>query len=566
MRRFIAFLVSFSCAWATADEVWRTALPQEAEWSRVTWTGSLMVGSKDTLTHINSDGAVLWSRDDLGRLAPFNVQTVPGSDALLVNRLVSKIPPKSQLTVVAQSTGETLWATDEVIGSNLGAYPILDRGMVVFARDAAQAGKKAGSYLLALDLASGEVMWETRIGKVGSLGVHVSDAGGFIPATDLSGHPQPVIEGDTFLLQAGNLYAVDLTNGELKWEFKLKAHNPALKNAFARPIVHDGTVYATGARQVVALDVATGAQQWTAKVSNAPMPEMRRMGDSIVVRYGGVFSNGKQMVAQKPFGLAVVDASTGALRWEWKKAKDSVTNLGLVADSGMAVVADKSRLYAFDINSRRGNPTITEKLEFKRKMGNAELAAKGLGAVGGLMSGGLAGGLRGAMAGGDRSDPPIDVTVEGSDVIVRGQYHVMAFNVDTKASPWSIQFAPPGVNSLALLAAGAVTTAVSLGGAQNGAWSTASQQRAWANSVEDLSGSLQDMAARRFASSERARNVAFFLTKDKKEMQLIGIDLTSGEEVGTVAMTEKNPLFTVDPVTNTVFHLEGGKAVVAHSY
>ena len=565
MSRLVALLVSLTATVAAADELWRTPLPQEAEWSRVTWTGSLLVGGKDTLTHINGDGAVLWSRDDLGRLAPFNVQTVPGSDALLVNRLVSKIPPKSQLTVVAQSTGETIWATDEVIGNNLGAYPVLERQMVIFARDAAQAGQKAGSYLSALDLTSGEVKWETRVGRVGSLPVHVSDAGGFIPATDLSGHPQPVVVGDTFLLQAGNLFAVDLESGELKWEYKLKAHNAALKNAYAQPIVHDGTIYAAGARQVVALDLATGAPQWTAKVSNAPMPELRRMGDSIVVRYGGVFSNGKTMVAQKPFGLAVVDASSGAVRWEWKKAKDSVTNLGLVADSGMAVIADKSKLYAFDINGRKGNPAITEKLEFKRKMGNAELAAKGLGAVGGLMSGGLAGGLRGAMAGGDRSDPPVDVTVDGSDVIVRGQYHVMAFNVDSKSSPWSIQFAPPGVNSLALLAAGAVTTAASVGGAQ-GAWASPSQQRRWSQSVTDLSGSLQDMAARRFSTSERARNVAFFLTKDKKEMRLVGIDLTTGEEVGTVAMTEKSPLFTVDPVTNTVFHLEDATAVVAHTY
>ncbi|MCZ6708740.1 MAG: PQQ-binding-like beta-propeller repeat protein, partial [Gammaproteobacteria bacterium] len=240
------FTAPFVCAWLVAllavpvcaDLKWKLELPGEVEWSKVVWTGSLLVGAKDHITLISPDGSLMWSRTDLKNLAPFNVQSVPGSDAIVVSELVSKIPMRARLSVLNLATGETRWKTDPTMGSNLGGYPIPERDLVLFARDMQGGqGVKAGANLSAFNLNSGEVLWTQRLGSMGSLPSHVSDSGGFIPTTDLSGHPPPVIQGDLFIWQAGDLFAVDLTSGELRWRYKLKAKNPQLKNAFARPIV-----------------------------------------------------------------------------------------------------------------------------------------------------------------------------------------------------------------------------------------------------------------------------------------------------------------------------------------
>jgi outer membrane protein assembly factor BamB len=163
------------------------------------------------------------------------------------------------------------------------------------------------------------MLWTVRLGSMGSLPSHISDAGGFIPTTDLSGHPLPVVDGDLCIWQVGDLFAIDLVSGELRWRYKLKAKNPQLKNAFARPIVADGVVYAVGAKKLVGLNLADGSERWVAKLPNAPLPQLELIDDLLVVRLGGTFSTGKKIVQQKPFGVAVVDREGGGVRWTWKR-------------------------------------------------------------------------------------------------------------------------------------------------------------------------------------------------------------------------------------------------------
>jgi hypothetical protein len=167
-------------------------------------------------------------------------------------------------------------------------------------------------------------------------------------------------------------------------------------------------------------------------------------------------------------------------------------------------------------------------------------------------------------------DPPVDLTVYDDQIVVRGQYHVLAFDHAQKSSPWSIQFEPPGANNLALIAAGAVTTVAALGSAAQGRYCSGSDnqtQRAYLANANRLTGTYQAMAAERFAASEKSLDIAFFLTKDES-IQLVGIDLTTGKVVGTILMPGKQPLFTVDAVTDTVFYFGGGDNSIleAHSF
>jgi len=559
-------LLSGICAAAT-ELAWQQTLSEENTWSRLTYAGTLLVATENSLVHYDpATGEQLWLRDDFKKLSQFNVRDISGTPFLAINQPLGNIPPKSQFQVLNISTGETLWDTGVVAGHVLGGYPVLDKDLLVLAANL-QGGKdtKAGIYLVGLTLSNGDEKWRTRLGSNGSLPVHSSDMSGFIPVPNFSGHPQPVITDDTFVLVAGNLIAVDVNTGAEKWRFKLKGSDASLKQTYAQPLLVDGVLYAVSRDSMYAIDMASGAEKWKVKIGKAPIPQLELVGDKIVGRMGGTFSNGKDIVQKKPFGAFVVDTTTGKLAWKWTKAKDSVTNLRVMPEQGLIMLADKKKLYALDLNAQKKPKVVyDEELEFKRKMGSADMAAKGIGAAGGFLSGGISGGLRGLGGGGDRGDPPLDIETYGDQLIIRAQYHVLAHNISERMTDWSIEFAPPGMSPFALIAMGAVTTAVAVGSASQagGGW----QSQSALDSTLRISNSFQDAVSSRYAAAEKGKNVAFFLTKEEEGMVLMGIDLNGGAEVGRIPMTEKEPQFMVDAIGSRVYYFKDKTELIAYDF
>jgi outer membrane protein assembly factor BamB len=560
-----AGIFSFSIAHASSLS-WQTELDEESTWSRLTYAGTLLTASEKNLAHFDPEtGELLWKRDDLSKLAQFNVQDVAGTGFLVISERLSNVPPKSRLQVVNLSTGETAWDTGEFAGSGLAAYAVPGQGLLVYVADLQD--KDAGNYAVAYALQSGEEVWRTKLGRVGSLMTHPSDIGGFIKSPDLNGHPQPVINDGQMILAVGDLIAIDLETGQQQWRYKLKASIQQLKNTYAQPVVADGVVYAASQDSVHAIDAATGAEKWIAKVGKAQMPQLELVGNMLIGRMGGTFSNGKDLVQSKPFGVFAVDKTSGKLAWKWTKAKDSITNFRVHAGKGLVFLADKTKLYGLDINAKKkGNVVFEQNLEFKRKMGKADLAAKGMGAVGGLLSGGIGGGLKGLAGGGDRGDPPLDIDIVNEQLIVRAQYHVLSHNPANQSTDWSIEFAPPGMNSFALIAMGAVTATMAVANAQ-GSWSTTgATSQAYADSALLVTGAFQNSVAKRFAAAEKARTTAFFLTKEDDEIVLLGIDLADGGEVGRIPMDEKEPQFMVDAVGNRVYYFRNKTELLAYDF
>lgn len=571
MRRIVflaACLLTLSAQSQANDPVWQHTFDDESTWSRLTFAGTLLSASESSLVHTDTDtGDVLWVREDLAKLAQFNVNDVPGTNFLVISERLGNVPPKSRLMVLNASTGETIWDMGEHAGGGLGAFPLPDQNLLVYAAD--MTGQESGTYLIGLELESGAEKWKTRIGSPGSLPLHPSDVEAFIRTQDLNGHPPPLVHGDLFILPAGDIFAFDLNSGELRWRFKAKASVPHLKNTYARPVAGEGVLYVAGSDSVFAVDLQSGAEKWRAKIDKGAIPELQLVGNKLVGRLGGTFSNGKTLVSQKPFGAFAVDTESGSLTWKWTKAKDSITNLLVSADHGLVYAADKQKLYALELNAgKKGKVAYDEKLEFKRSLGKADVAAKSIGAVGGLLSGGIGGGLKGLSGGGDRSDPPLDISMHGEQLVVRAQYHVLGHSIPGRKTDWSIEFEPPGMSPLALVAMGAVTVTAAKANAQ-GAWgsSSASTSRMYADSTLAISGAFQNAAAKRFAAAEKARSVAFFLTKDETgEMVLMGIDLATGSEVGRVSMPDKEPRFMVDEVGNRVYYFRDNRELLAYDF
>ena len=62
------------------------------------------------------------------------------------------------------------------------------------------------------------------------------------------------------------------------------------------------------------------------------------------------------------------------------------------------------------------------------------------------------------------------------------------------------------------------------------------------------------MVSKRHATAEQDENIGFFLTQEEKQLMIVGLDLGTGEEVGSIPMTEKTPEFTVDALSGRVYY------------
>jgi len=49
-------------------------------------------------------------------------------------------------------------------------------------------------------------------------------------------------------------------------------------------------------------------------------------------------------------------------------------------------------------------------------------------------------------------------------------------------------------------------------------------------------------------------------------MVLLGVDLSSGDEVGRVQMNEKEPLFMVDDIGNRVYYFRDKRELLAYDF
>ena len=563
MKKFfhVNLLLSFFAGLSVSatELAWQQALDEKNTWSRLTFAGSLLVASENQLVHFDpSTGEVIWRRDDMQGLAQFDVRDVRGTQFLVINEHVSSRSKRSRLQLLDLGSGENIWETGELAGYVLGSYPVPRKNLLVSALSLKGDGDaKSGIYLVAYSLSDGEELWRTRLGSKNSLPVHRSDTSNI---QDFSGHPQPVVTDDTFILVAGDMVAIDLASGEEVWRFKLKASVNNVKQTYAQPLLSGDILYAVGRSNLHAIDVATGVEKWKVKIGNAAMPQLELLDDLIVGRLGGTFSTGEDLVRKSPFGAFAVDTISGQLAWKWTKARDSVTNIQVIYDQHRVMLADKKTLYALDLNATgKGKVVYAEDLEFKRKLGAADIAAKGISTIGGLLSG------RVNLGGGDdRGDPPLDIEAYGDWLIVRAQYHVLAHNMAEHKTAWSIEFAPPGMHPFTLVAMGALTAymVADSASADTSSW----QDQQLLDNALAMSSGFEAAVAARYAATEKSRNLAFFLTQEEDGIVLVGIDLLDGVVVGQIPMTEKNPQFMVDAIGSRVYYFREKSELLAYDF
>lgn len=256
----------------------------------------------------------------------------------------------------------------------MGAWSPAVAGGVVFNAD-------GRGVVVALDLASGEPVWEVGVGAPVNAGISlaqgsvlVGDVDGVLHAlaaadgselwtydagARLSG-PVATLDGMAFVGTAdGMLHAVDLTTGGSAWSAPVQTTGPVGRSVAAA----EGLVYVGSAGQtsdagatLAAYDAETGEQRW-AQPLQPGSPASPGVAGGLVFVTGGLDSGAKSSRAY------AFDAATGAPAWVQPFVSPTGASLyrAAVAEDRLFLLSDDGWAYALD--AADGSPLWASAIE-----------------------------------------------------------------------------------------------------------------------------------------------------------------------------------------------------------
>jgi len=227
-----------------------------------------------------ADGQVLWRRDVE---SDFGAAIFSGVGAHLETGVAALGLDDGRVLALDVDTGETLW--EAALGRQISAIPAVGNARVV-AR--ASDGQVAG-----LDAATGRRVWSFE-----------REA----PALSIHGDSAPLISGDAVItgLANGKLVANSVVTGREYWETEVSFASgrnelERLTDADSAPLVAATTLYtATYQGHVAALNLQDAALKWRAKLSS---------------RLPLALAGGRLAVTGHLGEVALLDAATGEILW-----------------------------------------------------------------------------------------------------------------------------------------------------------------------------------------------------------------------------------------------------------
>lgn len=249
------------------------------------------------------------------------------------------------------------WQVND-LGDGYGAVTVAD-GMIFLVTNEGLDDES----VKALDATNGQVLWATRIGKVGNPNQKPS-----YPAA----RSTPTIDGEMIYVLGsdGDLVCLKAKSGEVVWQKNVRQDYGGKPGTWAyseSPLVDEGKVVVTpGGPEVgiVAIDKLTGKTIWKAKT-----PEM---GAAAYASTQKVTAAGKQQyVAFMANGLAGVDAEDGTFLWSYTRTK-GIANMPTPVIDGAVVYSGGSRAGGGAVRLVAQQPDIVpEELYFNPKLPTA---------------------------------------------------------------------------------------------------------------------------------------------------------------------------------------------------
>ncbi len=553
---------------------------KDAKWYAMMDTGNLVVGTDTGLAMLDgANGSTMWRRDDLKGIKETEYNEIVGTPILLIADNSGTIMKKTRLFALDQLTGKTIWESDKVYGYTAQVSPLLSRDMVVFLTIASSSATKDKPDITAIKLSTGEMLWKAeytekvdlymkekqrRSGSGMASALIGNPFGGFTdqPRYDLSGENPPIFDGDSMYLTYAGLHRYDLKTGNLVWKIPYDVTDGSLKKTNGQAII-DGDVIYTSANNIIrAIDKNSGSVKWQSKdYGKGGMAEIQLRGDTIYGRMGGQFFSGKKREYQKktPIGVVALNKTTGAENWIYTGAKESITNMMIVAEQNVLLIGDEKNLIGLDLaSSGKVKEAYKVPLKFKFSLGAGAIAGK-------VMKIGF-GGLRGALSKGpDTTDEPIAlIRQENGTVVARGRQHILAFNPASRSIAWSTKYEAPGVAGWQQIAMTAIQFATTLsqqiGKEQSAAGNNWGDVDSKNKQLVDSLSNYQSFMNKRYSATKQSGNVVYVLTdlKDGKDKGagVVGINLITGQGVNQLMFKDKKPDYEVDEASGRLFNLD----------
>ena len=553
---------------ALGSSLWTHKPASDIKWYRVTDVGSLLVGSKGALYALDGEtGREVWSRADLAGAEEYEVDTIAGTPLVFVSDTSGTFKKGTRLFALDLLSGQNIWETEKLKGATVAVEPVYEKDLVLLVTVENNSANKAKPHLTALRMTTGELVWETDYtDNVDLYGIERGSK--YFPKYDLSGANPPVYDSDSIYFTYAGLHRYSLEDGKLIWGTKYDVTEGSIKRGNAQALVEGDTVYTSAKGQLRAIDRQTGAVKWVSKDFGGAIAEMKLDGDVLYGRLGGAFYDfsKREYVNKKPFGVASVDKKTGATVWYYDKAGDSITNMAMLPELKTVLVADAKNLIGLDTTSGgKVKESYKVKLEFKNNLGAAGTAAKvakfGFGGLGAIGKGG----------GDDRDEPVALYRRENGTVVVAGKQHLLAFDPRSHQIVWSVKYDAPGVPgwqkiAMAGLTALAYTSATA--SAANSYYGTSENR--WANKqrVNSLVA-YEQFVSKRYSATKATGNYVYVLTTvregKEKGAGLVGIQMETGRGERQILFKDKEPDYQVDEPAGRVFNLRNSKELSAFS-
>jgi outer membrane protein assembly factor BamB len=287
-------------------------------------------------------------------------------------------------------------------------------------------------------------------------------------------------------------------------------------------------------------------------------------------RMGGTFYqvSAKAFELKKPLGVVALDAGSGQVKWRYEGAKDAITNMAVLKDSGVVMLADAKNLIGLSIDAtgNKVKEAFHIPLQFKAKTSAGGKAIKiGFGAL----RGGAIGAAKGAK-GGPGEAPLVVMERPNGLVVVRSAQHLLAFDPKKREIAWGTQIEPPGGSLLVKIATSAAFAMLYAAETQR-AFSTnrGTMENDWANASRvRIMDNWSKVMEKRYKKSNTTAEYAYMLTDLKNEEGkgpgIVGINLSTGEIERQLLFKDKEPEYVVDEVEGIVYRThKNGKAILA---
>jgi len=226
---------------------------------------------------------------------------------ILVDGLLIVGTTHGRVAALDALTGSVRWATDvspNTIGPSLAAA-----GGLVYAGD--------GSTLFALDAATGAKRWS----------IDVEAASGRINVAD----------GVVYIGTKGGVVGFDAQSGKETWRW---ADGPAGVNVSAGPVADGVGYFATSDGRVFAVNVKTGAVEWSQRTIGSSIASGQVLGDTFYV------SNNEGDGTEATGEVYAIDRSSGAFRWRFRTPSGLQLKEGPIKDGVLYANGKEDGLWA----------------------------------------------------------------------------------------------------------------------------------------------------------------------------------------------------------------------------